>query len=159
MDMLEILFGSGRDLTALQMCDRAVVVFLLTLMAVRIAGRRSLGQHNAFDFIVAVLLGAVASRAIVGVSPFIPTMAACFTIVILHRVMGWLSVRLPVLDRLINGRERVLVQGGRRDLEEMKRALITPHDLEEAARLHGETSSKVYTRILLERNGQISLLK
>ena len=158
MDVLDALFGQGKDLTALQMGARAVVVFYLTLVVMRVSGRRSFGQRTTFDQVVMVLIGAVISRAVVGASPFVPTIAAALVIVCLHRVTAWLSISIPALDAMLNGDERLLVAGGRRSREEMRRGLISDRDLLEAARQHGQTGI-ADCDLVLERGGQISVVK
>jgi len=45
-DLVSTLFGDGTELNPLQMSLRATAVFVLTLALIRIAGRRSLGQHR-----------------------------------------------------------------------------------------------------------------
>lgn len=158
MDALEILFGQGKDLTVLQMCTRAVVVFYLTLVIMRLSGRRSFGQRTTFDQVVAILLGAVISRAVVGASPFVPTIAAAVVIVALHRITAWFSVSHPALDALINGSERLLVAAGSPDREEMRKGLISDRDLLESARQHGRPTI-AGCDLVLERGGQISVVK
>jgi uncharacterized membrane protein YcaP (DUF421 family) len=156
---LSELFGSQGAVGPWQMCARAMAVFVLTLVAMRIAGRRSFGLRTPFDQVVAILLGAVASRAIVGVSSFPGTMGACLTIVLLHRIVGWLSVRWPALDTLLNGTERELARNGVLDREQMRKGLISDHDIEESARQHGQTSADTAERIVLERSGRISVVE
>lgn len=158
MDAVELIFGQGKDLTALQMCARAVLVFHLTLAIMRLSGRRSFGQRSAFDNVVAMLLGAIISRAVVGASPFGPTMAAAVVIVALHRVLAWAAVAAPALDRLINGTERVLVSGGEPDRAQMRRGLISDRDLLESARQHGR-STLADCDLVLERGGQVSVVQ
>ncbi|MGI8582874.1 MAG: hypothetical protein ACR2KX_11780 [Chitinophagaceae bacterium] len=46
------LFGEGKDLNALQMGDRAFVMFFITLFLIRLAGMRAFGQKSAFDTIL-----------------------------------------------------------------------------------------------------------
>src|SRR6185503_4368379 len=60
------LFGSGTDLTIAQMAFRGAAVFVLTLLLLRVSGRRSFGQHRAFDTCTLVLLGSILSRAVDG---------------------------------------------------------------------------------------------
>lgn len=93
-DFIDVLFGNGDQLSALQMALRAAVASVLTLAMIRVAGRRSLGQQRPFDACISVLLGLVLSRAVVGASPFWPTMAAGAALVLLHRLDGEPSLAL-----------------------------------------------------------------
>ena len=95
MDTLLFLFGEGKDLNPLQTAMRAVVVFAIGLALVRLSGRRSFGQRAPFDFVVAVLLGATLSRAIVGASPFVATISASLALVAVHRLLGGRACGCP----------------------------------------------------------------
>ncbi|HEX7639732.1 MAG TPA: YetF domain-containing protein [Burkholderiaceae bacterium] len=155
---LETLFGSGPDLGVLQMTDRSVAAFLLTLAMLRIGGRRALGQHRAFDACATVLLGSVLSRAVVGASPFWPTMAAGATIVVLHRLVALASIHLPWVERLVSGDKRELVRDGARDRRQMRRALLSTRDLDEAVRKKTGDETTPLRRAVLERDGSITIL-
>ena len=152
-----MLFGQGEQLDALQMTLRAVAVFALTLLMIRAAGRRSLGQHRAFDACTTVLLGSVLSRAVVGASPFWPTMAAGAAIVVLHRLIAMASVRWPRFETLVSGDKRELVRGGQCDEAEMRQALVTHRDLDEAVRQKTGNEGARLERAVLERDGRISV--
>jgi uncharacterized membrane protein YcaP (DUF421 family) len=154
------LFGQGINLTAGQMTARGVVVFALTLLMIRISGRRSLGQHSAFDVCITVLLGSILSRCVVGASPFWPTVATGAALVLLHRAIAMLSVRLPRFDVLVNGRPRTLVTEGRVSEAALRKALVSRADLLQALREHSVPEDLALARqIVLERNGVISVLK
>jgi uncharacterized membrane protein YcaP (DUF421 family) len=160
MSMREIfiaLFGEGRDLGPLQMSLRGAVVFLLTLAMIRIAGRRSVGQHRAFDACTTVLLGSVTSRAVVGVSPFWPTMCAAAAIVVLHRLVAVASQRWPWFESLVSGDKRELVRDGRRDEDGMRKGLVTARDLDEAVREKTGDETSPIDRAVLERDGSITV--
>jgi uncharacterized membrane protein YcaP (DUF421 family) len=139
------------------MAMRATAVFVLTLALIRLAGRRSLGQHRAFDTCTTVLIGSLLSRAVVGVSPFWPTVAAGATIVLLHRIVAVASLRWPWFESLISGDKRELVKDKRRDEEEMRKGLITGRDLDEAVRKKSGNESAPLERAVLERDGSITV--
>jgi len=147
-DLLRTVFGEGTGLTLTQMSLRAAIVFLAALPMIRIAGRRSFGQHSAFDACIAVLLGALLSRAVVGASPFIATLGAAVVLVALHRLVAWWGVQSPRFERIVTGRERVLVDGGTKDEAAMRAAMRKRFGDDDLARLE---------RATLERDGEVSL--
>jgi len=158
-DLVHVLFGEGSDLTFWQMADRAVVVFFITLALIRASGRRSFGQHSPFDSCTTVLLGAILSRAVAGVSPFFPTLAAAAALVLLHRGVALASVRWPWFEQLVSGHERELVRAGVADARAMRLALITRHELEQAVRQKtGQEDIRRIERAVLERDGQLTVV-
>jgi uncharacterized membrane protein YcaP (DUF421 family) len=158
-DLVHVLFGEGSELTIWQMADRAVVVFFITLALIRASGRRSFGQHSPFDSCTTVLLGAILSRAVAGVSPFFPTLAAAVALVLLHRGVALASMRWPWFEQFVSGHERELVREGAVDARAMRLALITHHDLEQAVRQKtGHEDIGRIERAVLERDGQLTVV-
>ena len=155
---MTLVFGDGSDLTALQMGARAAVVFFITLLFIRISGRRSFGQRSPFDAATTVLLGAVLSRGLVGASPFWATVAASAVLVLLHRLIGWVSVRSDRFDTLVNGKERPIVVDGQKLNHAISASLISDRDLAEAVRKKiGEYDLTRVCGATLERDGEISI--
>lgn len=155
------IFGQEHSLTALQMGARGVAFFFITLILIRLSGRRSFGQRTAFDASIAIMLGAVLSRAVVGATPVVATISAALALVVTHRLMAWLSVRYPIIARLMDGEARQLVDAGAVSQSQMRRALLTPADLDEARRQHGLAAAHVTEReqAWLERSGKVSIIK
>ena len=154
MDLFETVWGHGSDLTVTQMTIRAVLTFMITLVLIRVAGRRSFGQRSAFDSCVVVLLGSVLSRAVVGASPYAPTVAACIAMVIAHRLLAHLSMHSQFLDSLINGKVRELFHDQNTDRSQMRAGLITDVELSEALRKHGQTENRSQVaKAVLEQSG------
>jgi uncharacterized membrane protein YcaP (DUF421 family) len=159
MKSLEDLFGTSSELTIFQMSLRAAVVFLLTIVMLRIAGRRAFSQKNSLDVCTIVLLGAILSRAVVGASPFLPTMGAGIVIVSLHRLIALIGTWYPTFDKIINGTERILVNDSFKNEQQMKSSLITDKDLVEAIRKKiGSEDLEQVQRAILERNGEITII-
>lgn len=52
MMLLDATFGTAGDVSVLQECARAVLVFADGLLALRIAGRRIFAQWNALDIVL-----------------------------------------------------------------------------------------------------------
>lgn len=160
MKIAEILFGTGKDLTALQMCDRGILIFIIVLVLIRISGRRSFGMHNPLDSIITILPGAILSRAVTGSSPFLPVVAACSVIVLIHRLLSWLIVHSPRLCNFIEGKEILLFNDGKFLEDNMRKALLSKKDIMEGIRIDALTDDlNKIEKVYMERNGKISIIK
>jgi len=156
-DLVRTLFGEGSQLDVLQMTLRAAAVFAMMIALVRMAGRRAVGQHRVFDACTTVLLGSVLSRAVVGASPFWPTIAAGLAVVVLHRLVAVAGVHWRWFDDWVSGDKRELVRDGVADAREMRKALVTPGDIDEAVRKRTGDESTPLERAVLERDGEITV--
>jgi uncharacterized membrane protein YcaP (DUF421 family) len=104
MESFYRLIGEGRELTAAQMCIRAIIIFIVTLLLIRLSGRRSFGMRSPFDNVISILLGAVLSRAITGSSPFFAVIISCTLITAVHRGCAWICLYSKRFDELVKGR-------------------------------------------------------
>lgn len=160
METIAMLFGDHeQELSLLQMTDRAVVVFFLSLLLIRISGRRSFGMRLPLDNIIVILLGAILGRGVVGASPFVPTIAAAAVIVLLHRLLGYLQVKKPSISRFLQGDKILLYDEGKFLPRNMVRALTSQEDIHEALRQNAlATDMSEVDQVFLERNGKISVI-
>lgn len=147
-----------RSLTPLQVSARAVVIYLVGLVILRIGDNRFLGRHTAFDIILAFLLGALLSRSVNGSGPFLPTILAVALLVTLHWLFGWVATRWSGFANLLRGRSIALVEEGEMNEKVMHRHLISRSDLREAMRLSGQPGEAPIGHAYLERNGSISIV-
>jgi uncharacterized membrane protein YcaP (DUF421 family) len=90
----------SQDLGVVQMSLRALVVFILATLMIRIGDKRFMGKSTALDVMLGIVFGSVVSRAITGNAPFFPTLAAGFVLVLAH----WGSNRVS-LTRIRQGCE------------------------------------------------------
>lgn len=160
MEIIEEVFGNGKELTAFQMSCRAVAVSLIAFVVIRISGRRSFGIGTPVDNITAILLGAILSRAIVGSSPFFPTIMAAFTIAVLHRLVGWLTVHNKRFGEILEGNKILLYEKGHFMEDNMKRALVCEEVIMQGIRKAVKTEKlDAVEKVYLDRSGEISVIK
>lgn len=162
-DFVGPLLGLGtqpKDLTFVQISLRGVIVFLASLIMVRLSKKRSLSKRTAFDAILIVILASVLSRAINGTAAFFASIGGGLTLVALHRFVGWLGCFWPGFGGLIKGSSEVIVKDGRPVAPVMRRNHISRDDLEEDLRLDAETEDLSRIRLArIERSGEISFFK
>ncbi|SEQ61312.1 Protein of unknown function [Faunimonas pinastri] len=157
-----LLLGSGldsKDISLPQMALRALIVYVVTLLIIRLAKKRFMGRASAFDMIVGVILGSTVSRAITGTAPLVPALGAALALVAMHWVFSWLAMHWGAFGDLVKGEARLIVENGRVLSSAMKTAHLTDKDLHEDLRAHGLTGPDHIAEARLERNGQLSVIK
>ena len=153
------LHETTETLSSGQMALRAVVVYGALLLLVRLGHRRFVGRSTAFDMVLAIVLGSVASRAVSGTAPFVPTLVASGVLVAVHWLVATAAFYSHGFGALVKGRPRELVRGGEVVEGNMRRSSITRHDLEEGLREHGVAEVAEVASARLERSGDISVVR
>jgi uncharacterized membrane protein YcaP (DUF421 family) len=161
--LLHTLLGIGtepRALTFLQVSIRGVIVFIATLIMMRLGSKRSLAEKTAFDAVLVVIIGSMLARAINGSEAFFPTLGTGFVLVFLHRLFGLAAYYSHIFGILVKGKPVVLVQDGRLQTKHMFWEHISKHDLEEDMRLEAKTEDLSKIQVArLERSGDISFIE
>src|SRR3989442_539879 len=147
-DFFGPILGLGvepKDLTFVQISLRGVVVFLATLIMIRVGHKRSLSRKTAFDAVLIVILASVLSRAINGSAAFFATLGGGLVLVLLHRLLAFIAYHSHWFGCLIKGESEVIVEDGNFVWRTMRRNHISTHDINEDIRLglHTDDISKV----------------
>jgi uncharacterized membrane protein YcaP (DUF421 family) len=160
MDIINELFGHGTDLNSLQMSVRAIVIFFVALILIRFTGMRVFGIKSAFDTCIIIMLGAVLARAVVGASPFIPTIVASAALVIVHKIIAMVSVNNQLLSHLVKGKPLSLYKNGILNGKNLRRCSLSYGDVMEEIRLTlNQNSMDHIEEIYMERTGKISVIE
>jgi uncharacterized membrane protein YcaP (DUF421 family) len=159
---VRVFLGLGAEpqtLTFMQISLRGIIVFIFTLVMVRVSARRSLARRTVFDSIFLVILASVLARAINGSSDLLPTIGGGFAMVAFHRLLAWIAFYSHRFGNLIKGPEEILIRDGELVHRGLRNNHITRHDLEEDLRLslHAEDLARIQ-KARLERSGDISFI-
>jgi uncharacterized membrane protein YcaP (DUF421 family) len=160
MEIVNDLFGHGPDLNSLQMSVRAIIVFFIALLLIRFTGMRIFGIKSAFDTCIIIMLGSVLSRAIVGVSPFIPTIIASVVLMLIHKIIASISVSNQFVSHLVKGKPLSLYKNGVLDQKNLKKCSLSFGDVMEEIRLAiNQNNLDNIEEIFMERTGKISVIE
>ncbi|HEY5462894.1 MAG TPA: YetF domain-containing protein [Hanamia sp.] len=160
MEIINNLFGHGSDLNTLQMSLRAFAIFFIALILIRLTGMRAFGIKSAFDTCIIIMLGAVLSRAVVGASPFIPTIIASTFLVVIHKIIAEISVTNQTLSHLVKGRPLSLYKDGILNNKNMRKCSLSYGDVMEEIRLTlNQNTLDGIDEIFMERTGKISMIE
>jgi uncharacterized membrane protein YcaP (DUF421 family) len=147
----------GSDL--LGVAIRSAIVYILLVLALRVGGKREVGQMSTPDLVVLLVVANGVQNAMVGTNTtLLGGVVACVTILVLARILQLLTARSTLIADALIGEPRILIREG----EVIKSALeaedITHHELMAALREHGREAVEDVRLAVLEVDGSISVL-
>ncbi|MFL5765915.1 MAG: DUF421 domain-containing protein [Bacteroidia bacterium] len=157
--MPELIAPHADDLEWYQMLVRAVIVFVVAILFIRLAGIRSFGTGAAFDVVISITLGALLSRCITGHYPFYETLAAALFLAAMHRFFACLSFKSKFVGRIMEGDAVPLYRNGKLIHKYLRQHNITDNDLLKALHEAGLDDLRMAKTIWLEPDGRISIVK
>jgi uncharacterized membrane protein YcaP (DUF421 family) len=138
---------------------RPIFVYAFLVISLRLSGKRELVQLNPFDLVVLLTLSNTVQNAIIGDDNSVSGGIIGATSLL---VLNYLVVRFlyghKKLDRLVEGRADVLIENGRLNLLRLKKELISPTQLEAAARKQGFESLEEVQKCILEPGGTLTFV-
>lgn len=130
------------------------------IVMLRIIGKRTLSQMNAFDFIVTVALGStLATSTLSKDTTLTEGLTGLALLLLLQFIVSWIYVRVPFFSRLVKSEPRLLYYKGEFKTKAMKEERINKDELLQAARNQGILSLEQVEAIVLETNGKFSIIK
>jgi uncharacterized membrane protein YcaP (DUF421 family) len=147
--------GSG----PVEVAVRTAIVYLFLIVALRVAGRREVGQLSILDLVVILIIANGVQNAMVGQNTtLIGGLVSAGTLIILDRVLDAVLNRNRRLARVLEGEPVLLVRGGRVLDRALSRASVNRAELDAAVRAHGVASVRDVSLAVLETDGSISVI-
>ncbi len=143
----------------LELVVRSILIYLLFLSALRLFGKREVGQFTLFDLALVLLAANALQPALTGPDQSIPGAAIILaTLFILNRLVAELRSRVPLVRRLLEYEPTVVGRDGAWLPRVLGREGLDEDDLNAALREHGLNSIKEMKRAVLESDGSLSIV-
>lgn len=138
---------------------RPVVVYAFLVISLRLSGKRELVQLNPFDLVVLLTLSNTVQNAIIGDDNSVSggLIGATSLLVVNYLVVRFLY-KHRTLDRLIEGKEDVLIDKGKVKTDRLKKELISMQQLAAAARKQGFDDLGEVEQCILEPGGTLTFI-
>jgi uncharacterized membrane protein YcaP (DUF421 family) len=138
---------------------RAVLVYGVMLVVMRVLGKRTIGNFSAFDLLVALMLGEVVDEIIYGDVGLAQGMVAILVLAGLEYANSWLSARNDTANRWLEGEPSPLVADGVVLRDRLRREHMHERDLLAELRLQGIEDLAKVKRAMLETDGGVSVIR
>lgn len=138
---------------------RALVVFGFLLLALRVTGKKQIGQLAPFDLVLLLVLSnAVQNSMNAGDNSLVGGLVSAATLLALDYFFGWITFKNKRASRILEGRPEVLIHNGKIFEAALKKEYISHNTLEEALRKEGVYSIQDVHYAILENSGAISVI-
>jgi uncharacterized membrane protein YcaP (DUF421 family) len=139
---------------------RAAAVYFFLLIAMRLTGKRQLGQMSSFDVVVLLMISNIVQNAMIGNDNSVTGgLIGATTILALNYGIARLTTTNKGFGRLIEGAPTLLVHNGKVIEEHLRRELITRDELMAALRRQGILTIDEVRVAFLEDTGAITAVK
>lgn len=137
---------------------RSVLLYIAALAAMRIMGKREVGQLQPFEVVVVIMIAELAATPMGGVGiPLLYGVLPMIALVVCHGLISWLCMKFQPFRAFMCGQPTVLMRRGAVCEKQMRRAAMDLNDLLEAARTAGYADPAEVESIVLEPGGQVNV--
>lgn len=138
---------------------RAVIIYVVFFIGLRLFGKRELGQFTTFDLVLVLLVANALQPAITGPDNSVTGGAMIVAILLVfNRGVAMLRSRWPWFDHLIEPPPTVVVQDGKLIKESLEKEGLSDDDVQMAIREHGVDKLTDVKEAVLENDGSISVV-
>ncbi len=143
----------------LRLAGYTAVLYLIVVVALRLLGKRHIGDMQPSEFVVTILLSEMATIPLQDPEqPLINGIVPILVLLAYELLLSFGFIKSRLLWRLFEGKEVILVRQGAIDERALRRNRVTLNELFEMLRLAGYTDLSQIQYAIFETNGQLSVV-
>ena len=137
---------------------RTIVLYTALILAVRLMGKRQIGQMEPSEFVVAMLVADLASIPMQNNAiPLVNGLVPILTVMGLELILSHLSLKSIRLRKLLCGKPVILIDNGKFLQENLRRTQVTLDELSGHLREKDVLDIQTVQFAILETNGNLSV--
>ncbi len=138
---------------------RSFFLYLILIIVIRLMGKRQLGQMEASEFVVTMLVADLAAVPMQDLGiPLLSGLLPILTVLFMELTLSAMSYYSITVRKLFCGRPVILMENGKILQENLKKTRINPDELTELLREQNILDLTTVKYAILEANGQLSAL-
>ena len=139
---------------------RTLILYLLVVIAMRIMGKRQIGELQPSELVIAIMISDLASVPMQAIDiPLLAGVVPVLTLLVWEVVMSFVSLKSKRMRRYISVEPSIVVYNGHINENELKKLRFNLNDLMEQLRIAGCPDVSNVQAAVLETNGQLSVLE
>ncbi len=137
---------------------RSVLLVCFAILAMRLMGKRQIGQLQPFELVIAIMIADLASTPMASLDiPLWHGVMPLMITVVLHQLFTLLALKSQRLRAFFSGRPTVVIRDGQIDYRALEKLCFNLNDLLEELRTGGVLSPTEVGTAIMETSGKISV--
>ncbi|MDW7651495.1 MAG: DUF421 domain-containing protein [Bacillota bacterium] len=138
---------------------RTAFLYLAVLVAIRIMGKREVGQLSAFDLVVAIMIAELAAMSMEKIEmPLYDGLIPIFTLVGLEILLSYLSMKSHTIRGIVDGSPSIVIANGKILEKELRKQRYNVSDLLGQLREKDVPNIADVQFAVLETSGELSVV-
>ena len=138
---------------------RAIVLYIIVLIVMRLMGKREIGQLQPFELAISIMIADLASLPMTETGvPISNGIIPILGLLVMHLVISMLNMKSTKIREIICGKPSILIFRGKIDEEVLKRERFTINELEERLRDNNIFNIGDVEYAVLETSGQVTVI-
>lgn len=139
---------------------RAIVLYILVLIAMRLMGKREIGQLQPFEFAIAIMIADLATIPMTNTGiPITNGIVPMMGLLTMHLIISIINIKSIKAREIICGKPRILIYRGKIDEDALRKERFTLNELQEKIRDKNIANIGDIEYAILETSGQVSIIE
>lgn len=138
---------------------RGLIIYVVVILAVRLMGKRQIGELQPTELVITILLSQIASVPLQSQEiPLVNTLTVIFFLVALEILCSAVNMKSKAFRTFLQGSPILIIREGRIIRSQLKKVRFTVEDLTEALRQKDIFDINQVQYAYIETNGSLSVL-
>ena len=139
---------------------RAIVLYLIVLVVMRLMGKREIGQLQPFELAISIMIADLATIPMTATGvPISNGIVPILGLLVMHLAISIINMKSIKMKAIICGKPRILINKGKIDEKALLKERFTLNELQEKLRDKNIVNIGDVEFAILETSGQVSVIE
>lgn len=139
---------------------RAIILYIIVLVVMRLMGKREIGQLQPFELAISIMIADLASIPMTETGiPITRGIIPILGLLVMHLLISIINLKSVKAREIICGKPRILIYRGKIDEKALIKERFTINELEERLRGNNVSSVGDVEYAILETSGQLTVIQ
>lgn len=138
---------------------RAIVLYLVVLIVMRLMGKREIGQLQPFELAISIMIADLASIPMTEIGiPLFNGIVPILGLLVMHLIISLINLKSLKAREIICGKPSILIYRGKINEKELRKERFTMNELQERLRGNNVVNLGDVEYAILETSGQVTVI-